>query len=334
VIPRFGVVLAAALALALPAAAQQKMDKVSVGLVITLSQSPFYVAEEKGYLADEHIAVEEANFAGAGEMISALATGKLDISMGALNAGFFNAANQGLDMRIVAALGAQPAPVGSTPLLARKDLWDSGAIKSGKDLKGRIVAANLPGAIPEYLLTLVLAKYGMGLKDVHETMLPFPQMLIAFKNKAIDAGFPAEPLATQAIREGFAELVVPEESVGNGDLTTVAFFSGQFMRQRTDVAVRFLRALVRGAHDTQGAYNKDPAMAALLAKASKLNQQSIENAVAFAFDPNLDIDKYIDSLRHQEAVHMQNGRLNYTTPLDLAKVVDASLVHKAAASIK
>ncbi len=327
-------ILAAMVALALPAAAQQKMDKVSVGLVITLSQSPFYVAEQKGYLAAEHIEIDRSNFNGAQESVSALATGQLDVSMGALNAGFFNAARQGLDLRVVAALGAQPSPVDTTPLLARKDLWDSGAIKSGKDLKGRTVAANTPGSIPEYLLTLILAKYGMGLKDVNETMLGFPQMLIAFSNKAIDAGFPAEPLATQAIRQGLAELVVPEEAVGNGDLTSVVFFSGQFIRQRGDVAVRFLRAMVRGAHETQGAYNKDPATAALLAKASGLNQQSIEDSVAFAFDPNIDIDKYLDSLRHQEAVHMQNKRLNYDTPLDLAKVVDASLVHKAAAGIK
>ena len=324
----------AAVALALPAAAAEKADSVSLGLVITLSQSPFYVAEEKGYLADEHISVEQGSFNGAAEMISALATGKLDISMGAVSAAFFNAASQGLDMRAVAALGAQPAPVGSTPLLARKDLWDSGAIKSGKDLKDRTVAVNVPASIPEYLLTLVLAKYGMGLKDVHETMLGFPQMLIAFHNKAIDAGFPGEPLATEAIRQGFAELVVPEESVGNGDITTVVFYSGQFIRQRHDVAVRFLRALVRGARETQGPYNKDPKLAALLAKASKLNQDSIMNCVPFAFDPNLDIDKYIDSLRRQEAVHMQNGRLNYATPLDLSKLVDASLVHEAAAGIK
>jgi len=327
-------IVAALLCVALPVAGQEKLDKVSVGLVITVAQSPYYIAREKGYLAAEHIAVEEASFRGAQESISSLATGQLDVSMGALNAGFFNAQHQGLDLRAVAALGAQPSPVIATPLLARKDLWDSGAIKSGADLKGRTVAANTPGAIPEYLLTLILGKHGMALKDVNEVMLGFPQMLVAFQNKGIDAGFPAEPLATEAIRQGLAELVTPEADVGSGDLTTVVFFSGQFMRKRADVAERFLRALVRAARETQGPYNKDPQIAALLAKASKLNLQSIENCVPFAFDPNLDIAKYVDSLRRQEAVHMKNGRLNYGAPLDLATVVDATLVHKAAASIK
>jgi len=327
-------ILAALVALMLPAAAQEKTDKLSIGLVITLSQSPYYIALEKGYLADEHIAIEEMSFRGAQESISSLATGQLDVSMGALNAGFFNAQHEGLDLRAVAALGIQPAPVTSTPLLARKDLWDSGAIKSGADLKGRVVAANTPGSIPEYFLTLILGKYGMTLKDVNETMLGFPQMLVAFSNKGIDAAFPAEPLATLAIRQNLAALVQPEAAVGSGDLTTVVFFSGELMRNRRAVAVRFLRALVRAAHETQGRYNEDPQLAALLAQGTKLDLDGIKAAVPFAFDRNLDIGKYVESLRRQEAVHMQNGRLNYTTPLDLSKVVDSALVHEAAASLK
>jgi NitT/TauT family transport system substrate-binding protein len=329
---RVALLIAIACGLALPAAAQQA-DKVSVGLVITLSQSPYYIALEKGYLKAERIDAEEASFRGAQESVSALATGQLDISMGALNAGFFNAQHQGLDLRAVAVLGLQPSPVIATPLLARKDLWDSGAIKNGADLKGLKVGANTPGSIPEYLLTIILDKYGMTLKDVDETMLGFPQMVIALQNKSLAAAFIAEPLATMAISRGYAELVKPEAAVGAGDVTTVVFFSGKFLRERADVAERFLRALVRGARDAQGPYNKNPEIAAMLAKASKLDLDAIKECNAFSFDPNLDIAKYVDSLRRQEAIHMRNGRLDYTTPLDLAKVVDATLVHRAAGSL-
>jgi hypothetical protein len=57
-----------------------------------------------------------------------------------------NAQHEGLDLRAVATLGAQPSPVIATPLLARQDLWDSGAIKSGADLKG--VAGRLNYSTP------------------------------------------------------------------------------------------------------------------------------------------------------------------------------------------
>ena len=39
-------------------------------------------------------------------------------------------------------------------------------------------------------------------------------------------------------------------------------------------------------------------------------------------------------LRDQESVHRENGRLNYTGDLDFSAVIDPSLVHQAAASVK
>src|SRR6185312_812531 len=86
-------------------------DKVKIGQVISLAQAPYYVALEKGYLAKEGIEIDSGNFRGGQEMTSALATGQLDVGLGAFNAGFFNAVNEGLDLRAVAALGSQPSPI-------------------------------------------------------------------------------------------------------------------------------------------------------------------------------------------------------------------------------
>ncbi len=86
------------------------------------------------------------------------------------------------------------------------------------------------------------------------------------------------------------------------------------MRDRPQVAERFLRALVRGARDAQDAYNKNPEIAALLAKASKLDLAAIEACNAFFFDRDLDIAKYVDSLRRQETVY-QARTAGWTTIL-------------------
>jgi NitT/TauT family transport system substrate-binding protein len=222
----------------------------------------------------------------------------------------------------------------SSPSIARKDLWDSGAIKSGADFRGRKIAVNVQGAFPEYLITLILDKYGMTLKDVDETVLGFPQQVIALQNKALDVALPPEPFPATAIAMGVAARIVPEQSVGSGDITTMVFFSGRFMRERPEVSKRFLRAILRAAHETQGNYNKNPELAAMLAHATKLKQDAVENSVATAFDPDLDIAKYEDSLRRQEAVYMKIGRLDYATPLPMDRLVDASLVHQATASLK
>lgn len=309
-------------------------DTVTLGEVVSLAQAPYYVALEKGYLAAEGIAVDSGSFRGGQEMVSSLATGQLDIGLGAFNAGFFNAVNQGLDLRAVAALGSQPHPVIATPPLVRKDLWDSGAIRSGKDLKGRKVAVNTPGGTPEFDLSLILDKYGMTLKDVDETMLGFPQMVIALDNKGIDVGLVSAPFHAIALRDGTAVLLQPDAGVTAGDITTVAFFSGKFLRERPEVGVRFLRAVLRGARETGGDYIKNPEIAQILAKATKLKLEDIQASIAFAFDPHLDIDNFRDSIRRQEAVHMKDGRLDYTNPVAMDKMVDDSPLKKAMASGK
>jgi NitT/TauT family transport system substrate-binding protein len=319
---------------AVSAAAWADNDKVTLGQVISLAQAPYYVALEKGYLAKEGIEIDSGNFRGGQDMVSALATGQLDIGLGAFNAGFFNAVNDGLDLRATAALGSQPSPVIATPPLVRKELWDSGAIRSGKDLKGRKVAVNTPGATPEFTLSLILEKYGMTLKDVDETMLGFPQMVIALGNKAIDMGFITAPFHAIPLRDGTAVLLKPDAGVAAGDVTTVIFFSGKFLRERPQVGERFLRAVVRGAKETQGAYTKNPEIAKLLATATKLKLEDIQDSIPFAFDANLDINKFRDSIRLQERVHMKDGRLNYKTPVPMDKIVDDSLLKKAMASVK
>lgn len=327
------VAAAGLLALALPAQAQPKNDEVSVAQTLSLAQAPYYIAIGKNYFAAEHIAVDADSQRGAQDTVAMLATGKLDVSIGAVSAGFFNAENHGLDLRAVAAMGIQPSPVVSSPSIARKDLWVSGTIKSGADFRGRKVAINVPGAFPEFLLALILDKYGMTIKDVDETTLGFPQQIIALQNKAIDVAIPPEPFAATAIAQGSGALVEPEKAVGSGEITTMVFFSGQFLRERPDVGKRFLRAIMRAARETQGAYNKNPELGAILAHGTNLKPEAIEHSVATAFDPDLDIAKLEGSVRHQEQVYMKIGRLDYATPLPMDRLVDASLVHQAAASL-
>ena len=308
-------------------------ETVNIQLVKSTGQSPFYIATGKGYFAKEGIKIESGNVRSALDAIGPMATGRLDAAMGAATAGFFNAAHQGFDLRIAAVMGLQ-GPLMATQPLARKELWDNGTIKSAKDLKGRKVAINAPGDITEYFLTKMLAKYGMTTKDVELTQMEFALQLVAFRNAAIDAGFLPEPLATTAKSQSEAALIQPESSIGDGTPTTFLFLATQFMKERPKVAEAFMRALIRGARDAQGAYNKDPAIAGMIAKQTDLKIEDVENSAPYLFDRNLDISKYEAKLRDEEATDRANGRLNYSEPLSFDKVVDASLVHKAAAEVK
>jgi NitT/TauT family transport system substrate-binding protein len=311
----------------------QAEETVTIQLVRSTGQSPYYIAVGKGYFAKEGITVDAGNVRSALDTIAPMATGRLDGSMGAATAGFFNAGHQGFDMRIVAVLGIQGHLMATQPL-ARKDLWDNGTIKSAKDLKGRKVAINAPGDITEYFLTKMLAKNGMTTKDVNLTQMEFSLQLVAFKNSAIDAGFLPEPLATKAKNEGHAALILPESSIGEGVPTTFLFLATKFMKERPKVALAFIRALIRGARDAKEGYNKDPVIAEMIAKQTGLTPEIVETSAPYVFDRNLDVTKYEGKLREEEATHRKNGRLNYKEPLAFDKVIDASLVRKAAAEVK
>ncbi len=325
---------AVALGLLVPAARAEEPQTVTVQLVRSIAQAPYYIAVAKGYFTQEGLKIESGDTRSALDAIGPLATGRLDVAIGAATAGFFNAAHQGFDLRIVAAMGIQ-GPLMSTQPVVRKALWEAGTIRSGKDYRGRKIAVNAPGDITQYFLTLIARKYGMTLKDMDVTPLGFAEQLVAFKNGAIDAGFLPEPLASVAKLSGSVVLDEPDSGIGEGTITTFVFYGTKFMHDRPKVALGFLRALVRGARDTQGtAYLKDPAIAGSIAQQTGLKVEAIEHSVPYAIDPNLDIAKFEAGLRKQETIHRENGTITYKGELSFKKVIDASLIHRAAASVK
>ncbi len=324
---------ATAVVLGLLVSTAKAEETVTVQLVRSIAQAPYYIAVARDYFAKEGIKIESGDVRSALDTIGPLATGRLDVSMGAATAGFYNAANQGFDLRVVAALGIQ-GPVMATQPVVRKALWDDGTIRSAKDYRGRKVAVNAPGTINEYFLTLMMEKYGLTIKDVDVTPLAFAAQLAAFRNGAIDAGFLPEPLSTTAQLAGTVALNEADAGIGTGTITSFVFYSTRFMQERPKVALAFMRALVRGARDAQGPYLKDPAIAASIAKQTGLKIEAIQRSVPYEFDPDLDIAKFEGGLHREEAVHRQNGRLNYEKPLLFKNVIDAGPVHEAAASLK
>lgn len=312
---------------------QDQQQTVTVQLVRSIAQAPYYIAVSKGYFAKEGIKIQSGIVRSALDTVAPMAGGELDVGIGAATAGFFNAAHRGFDLRVVASMGVQ-GPLMATQPLIRKALWDNGTIRSGKDYRGHKIAINAPGDITEYFLTLMARKYNMSLKDMNITPLGFAEQLVAFENGAIDAGFLPEPLASAAQMDGSVALDQPDAGIGAGTITTFVFFSTRFMHDRPKVALAFLRALIRGARDAQGPYLKDPAVAASIARQTGIKAEAIEHSVPYAIDPTLDIARFEGQLRQQETVHRANGELNYTGALPFDAMVDANLVREAAASLK
>src|SRR3954466_6324816 len=123
----------AVLAICGSAAAQN----VRVGIVNSSTDVPFFIADAKGYFKEEGLSVELLPFDAGAKMIAFLGTGDLDVGGGAPSVALYNAAAQGVQIRIVADKAHHAAGLGHAALMVRKDLIESRRFTDFKDLRGR-----------------------------------------------------------------------------------------------------------------------------------------------------------------------------------------------------
>jgi ABC-type nitrate/sulfonate/bicarbonate transport system substrate-binding protein len=310
-----------------------KLETVRVAQTVSIGYAPIYLADALGYYQELGIEQSLDDFPASADVVPALARGEVDVNLGAVAVGTFNAYTRGLDLKIVAPVGILPLQDSSLPLLARKDLLDSGAVATVADLRGQKVAVNTPGAVVEYLLTTALATAGLALPDVEEISLPFPDHGSALATGAIAASITAEPFATRAVTQGVAAKLGPE--IAPGRMVTVVMYSGQFIRERNDAARRWMVATMRGVRALQGpalgvSYPEKlftPENLAIFERYTKVSAQVIRDQVSYTWDPDLEIQR--DFILDQERVHIRNGRLPLAEPIPPENLIDDSFVRHA-----
>jgi len=186
---------------------------VTVGAASTTSDAPIYIADKKGYFRDEGIDVRVTDFRSASDMVAPLGSGQLDAGAGSASAGLYNAFARGIKIKIVADKASSPPGYGGTKVLIRKDHVDSGRYKVPKDLKGMKFAMNAPGVSNTATLYTLLKSAGLSYSDVETVNLPFPEHVVALKNKSVDASVSVEPGPAIAIRNGDAVLLKPDDEI-------------------------------------------------------------------------------------------------------------------------
>ncbi|HEX7022627.1 MAG TPA: hypothetical protein VF171_07205, partial [Trueperaceae bacterium] len=98
--------------------------------------------------------------------------------------------------------------------------------------------------------------------------------------------------------------------------------SSQFLGERPEAAKRFALALMEAARMMQGDdYLSDENLAAYLDFVNS-TPEAIKSGTPVTYDPNQVIP--VDGLADVERVHRENGRTNYSEPIDLSTVVDTS----------
>jgi NitT/TauT family transport system substrate-binding protein len=214
-----------------------------------------YIGIEKGYFAEEGIAVELVPLASLEPQIAALGTGQLDVGQGGFVPGLFNAVARGIALRI-AATAAVHAPGRSQLLVARRDLLDSGELGDYATLRGKTISRPATLGIATIAIDQALRLGGVPDDDISYVNLSFPDTVAALSNRAVDLGYLSEPFATSAIELGFAGKWREMSDLVPNHAASLWVYSQRLILEQPEAGRRFMTALLRGVRDYEDAYAK------------------------------------------------------------------------------
>jgi NitT/TauT family transport system substrate-binding protein len=313
--------LTLAFVMLVPGAAQAQGETVKLGDLAAISNAAVYIAIEKGFFKEQGVVTEISNFASAAKQVPALVAGELEVSVGSASAGLFNAIAQQGPFRIVADKGQAREGFGFSLLTVRKDLVDSGQVKSFKDLKGKKIAILAKGNIQHYLVGKMAEEVGLTIDDVDLTFMDAPSQVTAFGTKAIDAAYAVEPWAARFAERGVAvRFRTPDQVKGLGPVQIgVIIYSGKFMKERKPVAQRWMAAYLKAAELFHKSGTKDPEIAAILEKYTKVPAKVIQAAIPPYQDPKgkVLVENLADQAQWFARAGMQQ-KINIDNALDLS----------------
>jgi NitT/TauT family transport system substrate-binding protein len=253
------IVAGLALALASPAFAQggqgTQETTVRIGIARSVSNGAELIAIEHGYFKEVGIKVEIEDIDTSANTLALLATNRLQIIAGGISAGYFNALEKDLPITIIGDRVSTPI---RHNVMLRPDL--KGKITSLAQLKGKVIASNGAGSVSTYEVGKMLETAGVSIGDVDVKIFPFPQMPVAFANKAIDAGIVIPPFVYEFLDHDIAAgFAAPDDLVKPSPMTIAVIMTNTDWAKKNDAVVRnYFTAYLRGVRDYCNAYHGAP----------------------------------------------------------------------------
>lgn len=305
-------------------------EKVKGGGIFALSDAGIFIGLEKGHFKEQGLEFDYARFRSASDLMAPLAAGELNLVAGGINAAMFNAIARGMAIVVVADKGSFLPGLGYTSLIVRKDLWDTGQVKSVRDLKGKVVAYLGPGAPGAYQWAKALEKEGLGLADVQQKFLPTPAMITALESKAIDAASITEPTATYAVERGLGVRVASFDKIIPNSQNAVIYYSKDFAAKKPELARRWMLAYFKGVrayNDAlhEGGGKREDAVQILIKYTGIRDLKVYDKMVWAGLNPNGSVNK--ESILDQQKFYHEIGQVPKTVVIP--EIVDDSFVNHA-----
>lgn len=304
-------------------------DQVKVSVYQSVSDAGIYIAIDKGYFAEQDISVETIQLDSVSSVVTALASGQVDVAGGAPSAAIYNAARQGIGIKVVADKGSMQAGAGYLGLVVRSALADQ--IKSPADLRGHNVAlAGFGvGTTNEIAMSEMLRTLGLQEGDLTLQNLSFGDSVAALASGSVDAAYLIEPLMQSAEQKGIGKLLITGDRMYPNQQVAVLLYGPDFVAKRKAVAQRFMLAYLKGVRDYNNAFRRNIDRAAITAILSK--NTTVKSAALYdkMIMPGLDPDGKVNAagMANDMRWYLSKGYLKEA--VDVAKAIDTSFAEEA-----
>jgi NitT/TauT family transport system substrate-binding protein len=316
------------IALAFPSVAAAT-DQVKVSVYQSVSDAGIYIAIDKGYFAEQDISVETIQLDSVSSVVTALASGQVDVAGGAPSAAIYNATRQGIGIKIVADKGSMQDGAGYIGLVARSAVADQ--IKSPADLKGRNVAlAGFGVGTTNEVAWNEMAKTA-GLKEGDVTLqnLSFGDSVAALASGSVDAAYLIEPLMQSAEQKGIGKLFITGDKMYPNQQVAVLLYGPDFAAKRQAVAERFMVAYLKGVRDYNNAFRKNidrAGIAAILSKNTTVKSLPLYDKMIM---PGLDPNGKVNAAGMTNDMHWFLSKGYLKQEVDVSKAIDGSFADAA-----
>jgi NitT/TauT family transport system substrate-binding protein len=218
-------------------------DVVKIGYLRIVMSIPTFIAQEKGFFADEGLKVELVPFNSGSAIIDALVASRIDANCGSSMTGHWFAAQVAPDrFKIFLTLGVRPGKKDrSFVVVVKKD----SPLQNLKDLKGKKVGT-YPGATSVALARAVV-RTQINPEEVIFTEVPPPNMVPALAAGQIDAFFTPEPSGMMAVSKGIGRYLMKGPlsllKLKRGFPGMAFSFSAKFLEERPEDARKVKAAM-------------------------------------------------------------------------------------------
>jgi ABC-type nitrate/sulfonate/bicarbonate transport system substrate-binding protein len=228
---------------------------VRVATIGIAAEAPIFLAYEQGYFLELGLDVDFERLASGADSAAMLNSGQLDVGGLTINPGAFNLIARGVGLRLVADRGSN-IPGRATPSLAiLTDILERTPWTGYQGLRGLKLATADTVGIGDIWLERMAGRGGFPLDEIDNVSpMTFPDMALAFTNKAIDAAMFNEPWATQLEQQGIVKKVVYADDVDPNGHVAAAVYGESFARN-TPAARNYLVGWLRGVRDYWDAYD-------------------------------------------------------------------------------